>query len=425
MLNLSRFVAASVCFAVLNGVIAALPAGQKQTANILTDENFELTDKVKQEGKPSSWWLARAYLTGARPDVAVLGSSQIGGLQAADANLTGRSIDFVDNHHCPTIERALAKTRREPERYVFLSALPGAMISDHFAIAKALYKTKGAPPLVVLTISPRDFIDNSLPCAGATEPYRYFSKFSDMSAYVNRAFNRPWSRLEYFAGQEIPTRRLEAPLKDGTRSFVETFLACGIAGGESKIAAQPSDTKLTAASDSANAKLVADQVKFVMGGYEGNIKPGQAVLTPNLPKLFVDNSRDYKRRYKNTHPDTYDVQFDYLSDFLSFLKGDGSTVLVLGMPLTPENRAILGDKFFAAYGKKVAEVCNQNKAVYVSLVEAPQFGRGDFCDTVHLNADGGGKLASAIASIIAANEPLTAALDAHTGSLATRNKPTP
>ncbi|MBX9940489.1 MAG: hypothetical protein K2Y32_14615 [Candidatus Obscuribacterales bacterium] len=423
-MNLSRFIAASACFAVLNGVIAALPATQKQTASILTDENFELTDKVKQEGKPSSWWLARAYLTGARPDVAVLGSSQIGGLQAADANLTGRSIDFVDNHHCPTIEKALSNSRHEPERYVFLSALPGAMISDHFAIAKALYKTKGAPPLVVLTISPRDFIDNSLPCAGATEPYRYFSKFSDMSAYVNRAFNRPWSRLEYFAGQEIPTRRLEIPLKESSKAFVQSFLLGGIASGAN--ASGPNEgSKSISASQSAAGNLVADQVKFVMGGYEGNIKPGQAVLTPNLPKLFVDNSRDYRRRYKNTHPDTYDVQFDYLSDFLSFLRSEGSTVLVLGMPLTPENRAILGDKFFAEYGKKVAEVCSRNKAVYVSLVEDPRFGRGDFCDTVHLNADGGSKLASAVASIITANEPLTAALDAHTGSLATRNKPTP
>lgn len=392
---LSRFIAASLLFVTVNAAVAFSPLGKGRVLS-MASESFSLTDKVKAEGKPSSWWLARAYsVSKERPQIVVCGSSQIGGLQSSDANLTGRPVDFVLNHHCPSIELALEqKLGQKP--YVFLSALPGAMVSDHFAIARALYSAQGAPPLVVLTVSPRDFIDNSLPCAGSTEPYKYFAQYSDMSSYVGLAYNKPWSRFEYFISNEVPVRHLEESVKKSSNAFVSALVPC--AGSIAKPA------------EPASGASAAEQLKFVMGGYEGNIKPGQAVLTPNLPRIFVDNSRDYKRRYKNTHPDTYDVQLAYFKTFVQYLRTSGARVLVVGMPLTASNRDILPESFWQRYKDDLQAALKPAGAKFLDLIADPGYDNNDFCDTVHLNATGGGKLARSIASAIASDKTLAQAL---------------
>ena len=404
-----RFIAATLAFIALNGAIAASPLGSPQISG-LSGEDFCLSDTIKREGKPSSWWLARAYQLG-RPEIVVCGSSQIGGLQAADANLTGKAVDFVENHHCPTIEKGLEERLGAGAPYVFLSALPGAMISDHFAIARALYREKGAPPLVVLTISPRDFIDNSLPCAGSTEPYRYFSRFSDLSAYTNLAFNKPWSRLEYFTSNQIPARRLETMVTTAWQNTIDRLLP----SFETK-EASPGERALAGEVD--GKQQIQKQLKFVMGGYEGNIRPGQAVLTPNLPQIFVDNSRDYRRRYRNTHPDTYDVQMRYMQEFLSYLKQENCRVLVLGMPLTANNREILDGKFWQRYLQDIEKTCRKNDSRFLNLIADPRFDNSDFCDTVHLNAAGGKKLADIVAETVCGTPELRAALTECKNSIA-------
>lgn len=392
---LSRFIAASLLFVSVNAAVALSALGRTPVLS-MASEPFSLTDKIKAEGKPSSWWLARAYsVSKERPQVVVCGSSQIGGLQSSDANLTGRPVDFVLNHHCPSIEVALAqKLGQKP--YVFLSALPGAMVSDHFAIARALYSAQGAPPVVVLTVSPRDFIDNSLPCAGSTEPYKYFAQYSDMSAYVGLAYNKPWSRFEYFISNEIPVRHLESAVKTNSAKLITALV--------------PPVAVQAKANDVNTGASAAEQLKFVMGGYEGNIKPGQAVLTPNLPRIFVDNSRDYKRRYKNTHPDTYDVQLSYFKTFVQYLRASGAHVLVVGMPLTVNNREILSESFWQRYKGDLQAALKPTGAKFLDLIADPGFDNNDFCDTVHLNATGGGKLARAIAGAIAADRTLADAL---------------
>lgn len=385
--SISRFLVALVLFVGVNAAVAASPLG-RTVVQPISLEDFKLTETVKAEGKPSSWWLARAFRESEeRPDVVVCGSSQIGGLQASDANITGKPVDFVSNHHCPTIEQALVL-----KSYVFLSALPGAMISDHFAIAKALYEDRSAPPIVVLTISPRDFLDNSLPCAGATEPYKYFSKFSDMTAYTGLAYNQPWSRLEHFTGSEMPMRKLEPYINYLTNKTVNDLVPAA------EIAGTADGAKNTKVAD-ASAQIQA-QLKFVMGGYEGNIRPGQAVLTPNLPQIYVDNTRDYKRRYKNTHPPVYDVQMQYLKECLSYLDKKGTKVLIVGMPLTQSNRELLNTDFWNRYRADILVSTAPTGAKFLDLIEDATFNQKDFCDTVHLNASGGKKLAEKMAAFI-------------------------
>lgn len=403
-----RFPVALLLFALVNLALASFLVPTAKPELTLADVN--LTPEILEEGKPASWWLARTFLTSAKtPDIVVCGSSQIGGLQAADANTSGKTVDLVFNRRCLTLENDVAKNFGPSE--VFLSALPGAMVSDHFAIGRALFRPSHHPALLVLTVSPRDFIDNTLPSAGATDSYRFFSQYSDMSAYTGWAFHDPWSRLTYFISSELPLRAQLAVFNQAVEQIVNRLKEVDTSGGAVKSATSSSS------STSSAAATAAEQVKFVMGGYGGNLKPGQAVLTPNLPKIYVDNSNDYKHRYRDQYPVSYDMQFNFMRAFLGQLRQEKIKVLVVGMPLTKENRLLLSSDFWQAFRGRLVEECQQSGAQYLDLSASPDFSITDFCDTVHLNADGGARLAEHISKAIEQSPELRAALKERLGAV--------
>jgi hypothetical protein len=389
-----RTISAFLLFAAVNMAIGVAPQAIPEP---FSAGEFALTPKVLAQGKPSSWWLARSYMTAPhQPEIVICGSSQIGGLQAADARVLNKPIDFVENHHCDVLERDI-KNSMDVSPYVFISALPGAMVSDHFAIAKSLFAAHGKPALLVLTVSPRDFIDNTLPGAGATEPYRFFSSHCDLTAYTDLAYNDAWSRMTHFVSSELPLRRLSVAVDNVSKRWSEQNAdasADTISSGD--------------ANDGGNA--VSQQVKFVMGGYQGNIRPGQAVLYPTNLKIFVNNVNDYKKRYHNTHPANYEAQMSYFKDYLNFLSDQGVRVLVVGMPLTELNRDILPGDFWQEFRGRLLLSCGSAGAEWLDLSDSRDFNNDDFVDTVHLNADGGVKLARDIAARVAASPELAAAL---------------
>ena len=401
-----RTLSAFLLFAAVNLALGVTP----QAAPAPFDaHDFDLNPKVLAEGKPSSWWLARSYMTAEQqPEIVLCGSSQIGGLQAADARILNKPIDFVENHHCDVLERDL-KNALGVKPYVFLSALPGAMVSDHFAIAKSLFSAHGKPALLVLTVSPRDFIDNTLPGAGATEPYRFFSSHCDLSAYSDLAYNDPWSRFTHLVSSEIPLRRLTLAVDDASKKWSEQNQAASVGTADGATSQSSVDTS-------------SQQVKFVMGGYQGNIRPGEAVLYPSSLKIFVDNVNDYKKRYRNTHPANYEAQMTYFKNYLSYLNDQGVRVLVVGMPLTEMNRTILPNDFWQEFRGRLMLSCGGAGAEWLDLSENPDFTVSDFVDSVHLNADGGIKLAAKIAARVATTPELAAALSHKAPSVAVKEK---
>jgi hypothetical protein len=429
----SRTLAAFLLFAAINIGLNLMPL--KKAVPVLGPEQVAMTDKIEAEGMPASWWLARTYIQSEKvPDIVVCGSSQIGGLQAADANSSGKTIDFVSNRRSLIIEDDIYK-QIGLKPTVFLSALPGAMVSDHFAIGRALYKPQTTPSLVVLTVSPRDFIDNTLSSAGATDSYRFFSQYSDMKAYTNLAFHDPRSRFDYFVSNELPLRLIIPDVQQTIEQVGKRLTALedgwlkAVSDNESRDAGTAGDA--SAASSVASKKsgsradpsvTQAEQLKFVMGAYGGNLKPGQAVLTPNLPKIYVDNSLDYMHRYANAYPPTYKVQLAYMRAFLADLKKRGVKVLVVGMPLTKINRDLLTTSFWKGFRRNLAEQCKLGDAVYLDLSDSPDFSQGDFCDTVHLNADGGTRLADHIARAIANSKELRQALETKLKSMAQESR---
>lgn len=376
---------AVVLYGLVNLACFALP---KKTTQDIGRANLALTSAVLEEGRPASYWLARAYLNEpVSPEVVVFGSSQIGGLQAADANKLGRRIDYVLDRHCSILEDKLAKPGAAKKDNVFLLATAGAVTSDHFFVAKSLFANGRAPQAVVLTVSPRDFIDNTLPCPGATEPYRFHSQYCDVDPYLHLAFNTVKSRFEHYLSRELPLKRY-APTTEGVEAISALLdritptssVAQVVNGGTANSAAQN----------------LQSQLKLVTGAFDGNLRPGVAVVEPRMPTIYVDNLSDYRRRYKHINASMYKTQMAFYRELLAYLQSRHVKTLVLAMPLTEANLKLLPQDFLANFNRDLREGCSEHEAGFLDLSASKDFQMADFCDSVHLNARGGEKLAGAI-----------------------------
>ena len=152
--------------------------------------------------------------------------------------------------------------------------------------------------------------------------------------------------MSHFISAELPLRKVTAELELASKKMV----------GSQRRQTASIELPLRAVQRLARhpGADATQQVKFVMGGYSGNIKPGDAVLYPNHLKFFVNNASDYKKRYHNTHPANYDAQMQYFKSYLSYLSDQGVHVLVVGMPLTELNREILPADFWQEFRGQIA-----------------------------------------------------------------------
>jgi hypothetical protein len=378
---LSSFLVALGLFALANAALGKLPAvsGPKLAA-----ESFEDSSDAMKNGRPASWWISRAYLKQpSAPDVVLFGSSQMGGVQAADAKMQGRRLDWVLDHDCRILQNALDE-RLDKKTSVFICGLPGAMISDHYVISKSLFPAN-KPGLVIVTVAPRDFIDNFLPDVNATEPYKFFSRYLSHDP----------------AARKLLFTTLNDQLEQGVASIVPVKNVAGLIPWKQIEDSLPLPSHLVA-----DKKIPATGWMFSLNSDNDNVKPGQCVVLPVMPSNYVDNSVEYAKRYRNCNPPFYRREVDYLKALLDFGKQENIKVLVVDMPLTPVNRSLLPPVFWTSYKIGLKQACSTADAEYLDLSADPAFLPSDFVDTVHLNAGGGTKLINRIAHVVSQNPRL-------------------
>ena len=346
-------------------------------------------DNAKKNGRRASWWLANNYLSRkSTPDVVLFGSSQLGGLQAADADLLNSTQDYVLNHECVSVERQL-KQEHLPAS-CFAIGMVGSMISDHYLISRVLFSPQNSPKLMVVTVSPRDFIDSKLPSVTSTEVFRFFSPYISDSTVSADLLTDPVEKISWYA-TNMPIRNAWR----GGRIESDSVEKLGPSGEQSNKPMQ---------------RISQDPLLTTNNESMALIRPGQCVVTPHMADFFVDNSTDYKKRYSSSHGPMYKRQFDCFSKLLSAANAQGISVLVVGMPLDASNWSLLPATFWQDYRGRLQTACAKNGCAFVEWSHDAAFGRGDFVDGVHLNARGGGKLAQKIAQAISQAPTIVAAL---------------
>lgn len=339
-------------------------------------------ERPAAEGRPAGFWLAHSYFRLPRaPEILIFGSSQLAGMRAADARICGRELDFVLDFRGYALEKQLI-----PHWSLFDSArafvvqMPGSLISDYFVIERALLE-KNVPRLAVITLSPRDFMDNGMPYIGSSYSFQFFAPYVEQGDLREIAYptegNR-WMLLSRLVGARCePTVSLLAN------------------------AMQPVTSPISRAKS-----LVLNTVRFILPprrkpGPEPRmacLRPGDIVFHPDDPQKYSGKEIYYPKELCTFDSKDFVHQMRFLDQLLADLQDRGVKTVVVEMPLTQENHRRLSTEYWKQFHSTISAHCMRYQAECIDLSDAKNFNHDDFLDEIHMSLAGGDKLAKTIGS---------------------------
>lgn len=399
----SRTLAALLLFVIVNLIVfGMLP----RTARQLTAAELKASPNEKRQEGHWIWWVARNYLVDhPDADIAILGSSQMSAaLYSAEPLYLKKAVDCVTDKESELLsDRLSERLGVKPSSYIF--AMGGAMASDHYMLARALFTREHKPKLVIVGVNPRDFIDNMVPSINATEPFNFLLPYVDLDDMSRYAFPDAIAWLDWKLNETLPVALAGKTFKETLPALTE--------GAADLVATNILKTDTRAAGKQAETAVAASgrvDVLNAIYGKESEVKPGVWVIPPESLKSFVNNQHEYEKRYKNPAPAIYQNQKAFFKAFLSYCKKESIEVMVVGMPSLWPNRALLPDSFWTEFKSSLQAMCTDSGATWVDLFEDDRFNNRDYLDTVHMNMKGGEKLVSVLVDHIAGSPALADAL---------------
>ncbi|MDR3614894.1 MAG: hypothetical protein P4L53_15145 [Candidatus Obscuribacterales bacterium] len=390
------FAVALLAFLAINGLVAYNAHFEKKA---ISQASIESSEYEKRQQGPWPWWLSRSYLRREKaPDVVLFGSSQMASATfSADSYKSKTDLDCVLYRHNSTLEKEIeARTGNHPE--TFNLAMGGGMVSDALMMSRALLTEGKKPKLVVLGVNPRDFIDNDLPAASATDSFKFFTPYVSLSDVHKAAYPDFFAHMDWELDQYLPLKRIRLQMQKDLASEMTAFLP----PENQAIASNLSDAPLNGRNEKKFLQTISGSI--------GDVKPKEWVVPHFICDAYIDNTKEYLHRYHNSNPALYATEKAFFTAFLKDMQEKHIAVLVVGMPSQDSNRALLPETFWSQFRGFISANCTQYGATFEDLTASDKFVRHDFLDTVHLNGYGGDKLFATIADKIAASPQIVAAL---------------
>jgi hypothetical protein len=384
-----RTIAAVLFFVVVNFAISYLVP---HPAKVVDEAFIQNSDsEARQQGK-WTWWVTRNYLNRRQaPDIAMLGSSQMGSaVFSSDAHTLNKALDCVVHRRGSTLEKEIFdRTGKQVDTFNF--AMGGSMASDAYMISKALFKGDKKPRMVVVGVSPRDFIDNTLPSVSSTEPFTFFAPFIELGELSHVAFPDVLAQMNFMIKQYLPLERIHDAVEVAAKNYQQQ--------APQKMAAIP------------RASEHRSLLRAVLGSAD-EVRLNEWLIPATIPAwIFEDNTKEYLNRFRNCRPPIYTAQKAFFNAFLADMDAQHIPVLVVGMPSLAANRTILPNDFWVEFRGTIANMCQEHHATWVDHTDNPNFVLTDYLDTVHLNASGGKKIFSEIAKALTADPKLVAVIE--------------
>jgi hypothetical protein len=354
-------------------------------------EHFVKTSSYESEQfGPWPWWVARAYFSTQAPDIVAMGDSQINAaFIQADAIALNKSRDCVTDRDCVALKKSLQhldKKYHVDNLQLVNLAMGGAMPSDYYLMSKAFFTKEHHPKIVILSLSPRSFLDATLNSASATETFQFLSPFVDLGNLSDYAFSNPVEKYFWLIKNQLAVFKYRQDINLAVHSFIEQLF----------------NSIHTTALNSKAEEVLFNRlpVQPIYGG-GGSVSVGSNVVTPNPHVPFRGNKPEYERRFAQLKSQTLVAQSTYFLATLKYLRALGIKVVVVDMPMLNPVRDLLPASFWNNYSAQLKRDCQTNRAYWLDLSNDTQFSQADFLDYVHLNAYGGQKFVDRLAIPVA------------------------
>jgi len=351
-------------------------------AALLCWQPFARVDPKKMPATHTwTWWAVQEYLgTNPTPPVVLIGSSLImHSLSRQDADFLNQDLDYVRHHRSIYLESLFKRKFGADNAACFNFSLPGDLVSDNYMIVRTILTGEHKPQYVVMALSLRDFIDNAVNCPATTPPFRYLKRFTDISDIANLAMPKIWQQFDFRFGQVFYLWERKLDLQVLAEEWAKTLF-------------RPWSQKAAAPSLLNNL----DYRHHVPANLHSEVEEGMAIVKAHQPVTYDPNYADYKRRCGKANQPMFAIQAEFLRKALQICKERGIKVVVLNMPLTPENLALMPPGSYEQYLNTVRDCSAAQGFPFEDLNSDKRFGHSDFYDTAHMNASGGKKLAEAI-----------------------------
>ncbi len=273
----------------------------------------------------------------------------MGGLRAADAQVAGRNLDFVLDHRGYALERALNGDAQSGLNRVFVASQPGPLVSDYYAMVRALITSDRKPDLVVLAVAPRDFMSNGLSYPGASQYFRFFSPLID------------WQGA-------LPLRDLAYP-------------------------------SLSSRFDSS--------VRQIIGPHVPACGAGKFVFLRQDKQRYKDIDIDGDCHEESLASTSVTTQLAFFEETIAWLRKAPCTVVVVSLPLLSTHQK--SRSFTTELNGRIARTCAEGKGLpgacvsFLNLSVDKRFIKEDFLDPIHLSQAGGHKFANIVSNWIKTN----------------------
>jgi hypothetical protein len=327
-----------------------------------------------------------SYPAAAHPNIVLMGSSlMMFPFWAMDKDrYPVETSDIFHYHRSRVLEQNLEQAGFSHPT-VFNMAIFGQMASDAFLYVDECLKGTKRPDYLVLGIAPRDFSDADVPSPMSTMSFKRMVTLENFPKYAQLYLPTWQSKLEFvaehicfFYGKRWHLQReFDKAMLKASNMLSQ---ACGL---------NTAGAAYAAPSHSTSVPNIVNR-GFLFGG--------------TTEERWHNSLDEYRRRYHNIDNNHLSmqlaVQLGFFNSLLDLCKQRGIKVIVVNMPLTDANRALLPPGWYSGFSQRLAAECQHSGARYLDLGDSTEFAHSDYWDTTHLAHPGGYKLVNTLAPVI-------------------------
>lgn len=328
-------------------------------------------DHYASPNRSMVWWTVNDFRKQKEtPELVVIGSSlMMHALHGGDAEYTKLPQNEVLHHRCEMLEDLIQKkTGAKVKSFAF--ALAGQMASDAYVLCSTLLPER-KPKVLVYGIAPRDLMDNTLDSPASTDIFKYMSKLGGTQDCAWQARHSVWEKVEYCFEQASALYNHRNYFVYLQQHYVQNIL------------------RLFGYKHTEEVHTPFALRRFTLRDLPEDMGTNERIALPNLEVKYVDNSDEYRLRYQPFKQKKFDEQVAYLEKLMDFCQKQGIKLLMVNMPLTDDNIALMPPGTYDLYKRTVSGLAAKYNERFIDLQDSKRFPKRLYCDTAHMSGYGG------------------------------------